>query len=135
MKKSVIVAASQMVLMKAKHPTAREIKEFRDRLGLTQKQFAGQFGIPLGTIRRWEQEQNTPRRTNAIYTLWRKLARTHRSPKQQQVNQSHESDESHPRPGKNSSSNILVAAMLPFYDQQWLDIQQAGSAVVSVLGA
>lgn len=33
----------------------RELRALRDRLGVTQTQFAGQFLIPLGTLRDWEQ--------------------------------------------------------------------------------
>lgn len=36
------------------------IKEMRDSTGLTQKAFAANLGIPLGTIRRWEYGESTP---------------------------------------------------------------------------
>ena len=32
-----------------------KIKEIRERLGLTQWQFSEKMGIPIGTIRHWEQ--------------------------------------------------------------------------------
>ena len=32
-----------------------EIRELRDRTGLSQSQFANYFGIPVGTLRNWEQ--------------------------------------------------------------------------------
>jgi putative transcriptional regulator len=45
-------------LAKAK-PTPR-IKIVRRALGLTQDQFAEQFGIPVGTLRDWEQGRKEP---------------------------------------------------------------------------
>lgn len=37
-----------------------EIKEIRENLGWTQKEFAAYFNIPLGTIHNWEQGLRTP---------------------------------------------------------------------------
>ena len=36
------------------------IQEWRQRLGMSQRQFSGFFGIPLGTLRNWEQGVNSP---------------------------------------------------------------------------
>ncbi len=36
------------------------IKEMRELTGQTQKKFAESFGIPLGTLRRWEYGESTP---------------------------------------------------------------------------
>lgn len=36
------------------------IKEMRYRTGLTQKEFATRFDIPIGTLRRWEYGESTP---------------------------------------------------------------------------
>lgn len=36
------------------------IKELRDKTGQTQKDFAARFGIPIGTLRRWEYGESTP---------------------------------------------------------------------------
>ena len=36
------------------------IKELRDSTGLTQKAFADLFGIPISTLRKWEQGENSP---------------------------------------------------------------------------
>ena len=36
------------------------IKELRIMTGQTQKQFAENFGIPVGTLRRWEYGESTP---------------------------------------------------------------------------
>ena len=36
------------------------IRELRDMTGLTQKKFAGMYGIPLSTLRKWEQGESSP---------------------------------------------------------------------------
>jgi putative transcriptional regulator len=36
------------------------VKVLRQRLGMTQAQFAAAFGLPLGTLRDWEQRRSTP---------------------------------------------------------------------------
>ena len=36
------------------------IKEMRELAGQTQKEFAESFGIPLGTLRRWDYGESTP---------------------------------------------------------------------------
>lgn len=47
------------------------IKELRDSTGLTQKDFADMYGIPISTLRKWEQGESSP----APYVL-NLLART-----------------------------------------------------------
>lgn len=47
------------------------IRELRDSTGLTQKDFADMYGIPLSTLRKWEQGESSP----APYVL-NLLART-----------------------------------------------------------
>lgn len=37
-----------------------KIKELRDTTGLTQQAFAERYGIPLSTLRKWEQGEATP---------------------------------------------------------------------------
>lgn len=39
---------------------AMNIKELREMTGQTQKEFASRFGIPVGTLRRWEYGESTP---------------------------------------------------------------------------
>jgi putative transcriptional regulator len=39
---------------------AREIVALRERLGLTQRQFAGWFGFPVATLRHWERGNRRP---------------------------------------------------------------------------
>ncbi|WP_026495573.1 MULTISPECIES: helix-turn-helix domain-containing protein [unclassified Butyrivibrio] len=36
------------------------IKELRENTGLTQKAFAAKFGIPVSTLRKWEQGESRP---------------------------------------------------------------------------
>ncbi len=36
------------------------VKVLRQRLGMTQLQFAQAFGLPIGTLRDWEQHRTTP---------------------------------------------------------------------------
>ncbi len=48
-------------------------KEIRRRLHLTQEQFAARFGLPLGTLRDWEQGAREP--DSAARTLLRVIER------------------------------------------------------------
>ena len=43
------------------------VKVIRRALGLTQEEFADQFHIPLGTLRDWEQDRNSPDTAAAAY--------------------------------------------------------------------
>ena len=36
------------------------IRELRDATGMTQKEFANMYGIPLSTLRKWEQGESSP---------------------------------------------------------------------------
>jgi putative transcriptional regulator len=45
---------------------APDIKAVRQKLGLTQEQFAARFGLPLGTVRDWEQGAHKPDRAAEI---------------------------------------------------------------------
>ena len=40
--------------------TIRDVKEIRRSTGLTQKAFAEMFGIPINTLRKWEQHEAAP---------------------------------------------------------------------------
>jgi putative transcriptional regulator len=42
-------------------PTPVDARAVRRKLGLTQEQFAARFGIPLPTLRGWEQGNRAPR--------------------------------------------------------------------------
>lgn len=41
-------------------PDDVDVKAIRERLGLTQLQFAARFGFSLGSIRNWEQAHRRP---------------------------------------------------------------------------
>ena len=41
-------------------PNNVDVRAIRERLGLSQKEFALRFGFSLGTIRHWEQGQRFP---------------------------------------------------------------------------
>ncbi len=38
----------------------QDVKAIRNKLNLSQSQFAGTFGIPLATVKNWEQGRRTP---------------------------------------------------------------------------
>lgn len=37
-----------------------DIKELRESTGMTQKLFAETYGIPVSTLRKWEQKEASP---------------------------------------------------------------------------
>lgn len=39
---------------------ARQIRQTRTKLGLSQVEFASRFHVPVGTLRDWEQARATP---------------------------------------------------------------------------
>lgn len=41
-------------------PAFPDVRRIRERLGLTQEAFARTFGLPLGTLRDWEQRRKRP---------------------------------------------------------------------------
>lgn len=51
------LAAEELARMRRAVP---DVAAIRDRLGLTQEQFARTFGIPVGTLRDWEQRRKEP---------------------------------------------------------------------------
>ena len=46
---------------------AREIRMTRTQLGLSQREFAKRFHVPIGTLRDWEQARSTPPRFAIAY--------------------------------------------------------------------
>lgn len=42
-------------------PSAIDVKRLRQKIGMTQIEFAGFLGISLGTLRHWERGDRTPR--------------------------------------------------------------------------
>ncbi|HSL80574.1 MAG TPA: helix-turn-helix domain-containing protein [Pseudolabrys sp.] len=41
-------------------PASIDVKAIRRRLKLSQGQFSARFGIPIGTLRDWEQDRRVP---------------------------------------------------------------------------
>jgi putative transcriptional regulator len=41
-------------------PDEIDVRAIRDRLGLTQEQFAMRFALPIGSLRNWEQAKRVP---------------------------------------------------------------------------
>lgn len=41
-------------------PSEIDVQALRNRIGLTQEQFAAKFGISLGTLRHWERGDRRP---------------------------------------------------------------------------
>jgi putative transcriptional regulator len=41
-------------------PVDIDVRAVRKRLGMTQPDFAARFGIPVGTLRDWEQKRRQP---------------------------------------------------------------------------
>ena len=52
---------------------AVEVKRIRERVGFTQDQFAAILGVSTSGLRKWEQNQRTPR--GAAFTLLRVMER------------------------------------------------------------
>lgn len=48
------------VSVKEFHPIHVDVKELRDRIGMSQRIFAASFGISLGTLRHWERGDRYP---------------------------------------------------------------------------
>ena len=51
----------------ATRPAMTAIQRIRRRMGLTQREFAGRYHIPLGTLRDWEQGRVEPDTTAQAY--------------------------------------------------------------------
>lgn len=54
-------AKGEPVEAKVHHFGAADIKAIRNRIGMSQTEFAKAFGISLGTLRHWERGDRTPR--------------------------------------------------------------------------
>jgi len=46
--------------------TPLDVKAIREKTGMSQERFSAAFGIPLGTLRHWEQGLRTPRGTARV---------------------------------------------------------------------
>ncbi len=43
-----------------------DVKAIREKTGMSQEQFSAAFGIPIGTLRHWEQGLRSPRGTARV---------------------------------------------------------------------
>ena len=50
-------------------PAEIDVKAIRTRLGMTQEEFAGRFGLSIKTLRHWEQKQRVPKGPARAYLL------------------------------------------------------------------
>lgn len=50
-------------------PRRIDVRAIRDKLGMTQEQFAGQFGFSVNTLRHWEQGKRRPEGATRAYLL------------------------------------------------------------------
>ncbi len=46
--------------------TPLDVKAIREKTGMSQERFSAAFGIPIGTLRHWEQGLRTPRGTARV---------------------------------------------------------------------
>ncbi|MDO9317565.1 MAG: helix-turn-helix domain-containing protein [Gammaproteobacteria bacterium] len=49
-----------------RHHTPIDVKAIREKTGMSQERFSATFGIPIGTLRHWEQGLRTPRGTARV---------------------------------------------------------------------
>lgn len=70
------LASNDVSCLTAPELTPSQITDFRVSLKMTQEEFAKEFDIPLGTLRRWEQGANAPRASKGFLRLlgaiWRR---------------------------------------------------------------
>lgn len=51
---------TQLKKFKRVHPKEVDVKDVREKLHVSQKEFAGYFGVSIRTIQEWEQHRRTP---------------------------------------------------------------------------
>jgi putative transcriptional regulator len=59
-KEAAAIARGEKKPAKMYVPADVDVRKIRRSLGLTQEEFAARFGLPLGTIRDWEQRRRQP---------------------------------------------------------------------------
>ena len=50
-------------------PSEIDVRAIRDKLGMTQEEFARQFGFSVNTLRHWEQGKRVPEGPTRAYLL------------------------------------------------------------------
>jgi putative transcriptional regulator len=53
-------AKGKKVAVKTYQPEAVDVSALRQRMGMTQEQFAARFGFSVATLRHWERGDRTP---------------------------------------------------------------------------
>lgn len=53
-------AKGEKVAMKIYKPEAVDVSALRQRMGMTQEQFAARFGFSVATLRHWERGDRSP---------------------------------------------------------------------------
>ena len=60
LKEAIEYSKGKKVAVKEFHQIHIDVKELRNRIGMSQKRFASSFGISLGTLRHWERGDRYP---------------------------------------------------------------------------
>jgi len=60
---------ADMSLYRVHIPPEIDVRAIRDRLGLTQQQFAVRFGFNINTLRHWEQGRRVPEGPTRAYLI------------------------------------------------------------------
>jgi len=63
--------------MRVYRPHAVDVKELRQRVGMTQEQFAARFGFSVATLRHWERGDREP--AGPALVLLNVISRDHRA--------------------------------------------------------
>lgn len=63
--------------MRVFQPQAVDVKELRQRVGMTQEQFAARFGFSVATLRHWERGDRAP--AGPALVLLNVIARDHKA--------------------------------------------------------
>jgi putative transcriptional regulator len=61
LKDAIAYAKGEDIKVRVYKPFQVDVKEIRQKVGMTQPQFAAAFGIGLGTLRHWERGDRAPK--------------------------------------------------------------------------
>jgi len=59
-------AKGKKVAVKIYRPEAVDVSALRQRMGMTQEQFAARFGFSVATLRHWERGDRTPQGASLV---------------------------------------------------------------------
>jgi putative transcriptional regulator len=65
-REAVAIAKGETQAARSRLPEAIDVAAIRKRSGMSQARFASRFGIPLGTLRDWEQHRRLPDQTARV---------------------------------------------------------------------